>query len=179
MRHSISLAALASVLMIAGASAQQTQQTKPQGQTGVGIAVTQPPEALREIRAAIRELREASVLLLNQKDAGADREKAVESAQDAIIAAQRAMAMLPVEYRIADAKTREAKDWPMAAARLDRATLALERALDQIEKTDANKRGQAVTALNKAMDETREALMALPEWTPGAGSPAATGTTRP
>jgi len=178
-KSSVSVAVIASVLMIGGAAAQEAQQ-KPEVQTGTQVGVTQSPEVLREIRAAVRELREASVMLLNQKEEGSARDKAVESALNAILSAQQAMAVLPAEYRIEDRKTREAKDWPMAAARLDRATQALERALEQVEKTDDKQRDKAVSALNKAMDETRNALMAMPDWQLGTtGAPTETGTTAP
>lgn len=164
----ITAAGIIACALFAGASAN-AQDAKPGAKPAgdVAVAVTQPKDALRNLRSAVRELREASVLLLNQKEQSAARDKAVSAAQDAIMLAQRAMAQLPAEMRISDAKVRDAKDWPAAASRLDKASLALERAIDNLEKGDGKDRSGAVDAVQKAMDEVENALLAMPDWKPG------------
>ena len=87
------------------------------------------------------------------------------------------MMSLPSAYRSDSGKTRPATDWPAAAARLDKASQALERALSEVEKSSDQDRSKSVNALNMAIDDTNKALRELPDWTPGRDGPAATGTT--
>lgn len=106
---------------------------------------------------------------MNQKEQGPARDKAVDSAQRAIGLAQQAMARLPAQFRVTE--TREAKDWPLAASRLDKASLALERSIEVLEKQSGGSGGKdrqaAIETLKKAMDEVQNALLAVPDWKPG------------
>jgi hypothetical protein len=169
-----SVAAVFALSILTGTAIAQS--SAPSGASGaagkagsdVRVAVTQPTRALEELRIAVRNLREASVLLLNQKDQSGSRDKAVDAAQKAIADAQEAMVSLPAKFRISDSKTREAKDWPAAAARLDKAALALERTVDALEKqSGGNVSSGAIEAVHNAMDDVEAALLAIPDWTPG------------
>lgn len=161
--------AFAIVVLACGAANAQSQSQTGGASSDLKIAVTEPKEAMRELRAAVRELREASVLLLNQKEQSPARDKAVDSAQRAIGLAQQAMVRLPAQFRTTE--TREAKDWPLAASRLDKASLALERAVETLEKQGGESAGkdrqQTIETLHKAMNEVQSALLSMPDWKPG------------
>ena len=88
MRVLIGVSALATALAVGGAQAQSSSKdnkSSAAASSSLQVATSKPTEAMRELRAAIRELREASVLLLNQKEQSSARDNAVEAAQDAIL----------------------------------------------------------------------------------------------
>lgn len=131
--------------------------------TDLQVGHVDPKQAMEDLMDAVSEFREASVALLEQKP-GPDREAAIEAAQDALLLTQQAMLMLPPDMRIADVKIRDAKAWPQAMARLDKASRSLEEALKAMKDQPAGeKRDKAVATVQKALGEAQQAMLELPD----------------
>lgn len=103
-------------------------------------------------------------MLLKNKES-AESQKAFRAAQQAVIDAQRAMAALPIELLIPDyTKVREAKEWPVIAARLDKASIDLEEAVNAVAKSSpGERRNDAIRAMYDALEKVNEAIGAIPE----------------
>ncbi len=62
-------------------------------------------------------------------------------------------------------KVREAKDWPKAMARLDGAAQKLRESVEAMSKQPSGKgQGDAIATVKKALAETQDAMLALPEY---------------
>jgi hypothetical protein len=168
--------ALAASFGSAGVVQAQSQPAKPDTANSEGLRIehTNPTDTMENLNSAVRELREATVLMLNQKAPGPKRAEAVEAAQDALMQTQEAILQLPPDMRIADTKIREAKDWPLVMKRLTQATNDLQDAAKTLsQKATGEEHDKAVATMRKALRTAQEAMADLPEWS--AGQPMTTG----
>lgn len=165
--------ALAGGLAVGAASAQTDQnsgardQSAASDQSGLMVRHTTAAEPVERLQESVRELREAT-LLMQRRQNSPDREKAVAAAQDALRAAQKAMLELPADMRVESARLREAKDWPLAMDRLDKATQSLQKSAEDLKNMPAGEdRDAAIKAIQDALEKTQRAMAALPDWKPG------------
>lgn len=155
-------------LAVSGAAlAQSAGSQKAPSNSQLQIGNPDPTRSMDALLEAVRELRQASVLMLNKKEA-AEREKAVDAALEAIADAQRAMMLLPRAYRMTKGEMREATDWPVVAARLDTATQELDSAIKALKGAkEGGDRDKAIEAMRDSLEKAQAAIAALPDRTIG------------
>lgn len=120
--------------------------------------------AMDNLLTAAQKFREA-IQQLAQQEPGPKRDAAIEASRDGLLLTQKAMLQLPPEMRVEDVKVREAKDWPKAMARLDSAAQKLRESVEAMSKQPAGKdRDDAIGTVNRALAETQQAMLAIPEY---------------
>jgi len=162
-----SMTLVLSMLLAAGAACAQTSAASGAGtgdKAGLQVGRVDHTRSMDNLMSAAQRLRE-SIQQLAQQEPGPKRASAMEAAREALILTQRAMLQLPPELRVEDVRIREAKDWPKAMARLDSAAQKLRESAEAMSKQAAGKgRDDAIATVKKALAETEEAMLALPEY---------------
>lgn len=164
---------LATSFAVPGALGQSSGKASSSDRN-LAIGHIKETEAVDRLFESVERLRQASVLLTN-KEVGPERKKAFDAAQDAVRLVQNAMAQLPAGMYSAGAKERSAKEWPVIAARLDEATQELQGAIKAMRDKAQGNQSAAVDSAHQALVKARQALAALPAWTPSQSDSAATG----
>jgi hypothetical protein len=165
---SFAAAACLAICLSAPALAQSQSSASSQGASSSGLKIQQdePSQALQALKDAVRELRQASVSMVDQHEQNPAAEKAFQSAQAAIRKIDNAMIELPSPFKPGD--IRNAKDWPKAAAHFDKATADLEHAINDLgDKQSGQERDQAIQTLHKAMGDVHQGMVSLPAWQVG------------
>lgn len=146
------------------AQAQTGSSASPAEKAGLRVGHVDHSRVMDDLLGAAQKFREA-IQQLAQHEPGPKRDAAVEASRDALLLTQRAMLQLPPELRVEDVKVRDAKDWPKAMARLDTAAQKLRASIEAMSKQPAGKpRDDAVATVNKALAETQQAMLAIPEY---------------
>lgn len=147
--------------------AQPAGSPKDPKNSELQIGNPDPTRAMDALLESVRELRQATVLMLDKKET-AERAKAVNAALDAIADAQRAMVLLPRAYRVKKGELHEATDWPVVAGRLDTATQELDTAIKALKGAkEGADRDKAIEAMRASLAKAQNAIAALPDWTVG------------
>jgi hypothetical protein len=167
---------LAAAVLASNAAYAQNQKNP---QEPLKVQVERPSEPLDNLRDAVRELRQASVIMVDQHQQNPAAQKAFNDAQAAIAKVDTAIAILPNQYSAG--KVRDASEWPIAAAHFDAATVSLDHAISEIQQNHQGKADlQAVQGLRNALAEVRQAQLALPAWDPtGSTAQSAPGGVQP
>lgn len=165
--RSVPISLLVACLLGAGGAYAQSQPGPAVGsgdKAELKVGHVDHTRAMDNLLAAAQRFREA-IQQLAQQEPGPKRDAAIEASRDALLLTQKAMLQLPPDLRVEDVKVREAKDWPKAMARLDSAAQKLREAVEAMSKQPAGK-GQdaAITTVNKALAETQQAMLAIPEY---------------
>lgn len=157
------------IALLVGAGGLNTQaqtgsSTGSAGKAELKVGHVDHTRSMDGLLGAAQKFREA-IQQLAKQEPGPKRDAAIEATRDALLLTQRAMLQLPPELRVEDVKIRDAKDWPKAMARLDSAAQKLRESVEAMSKQSAGKgRDDAVATVNKALAETQQAMLALPEY---------------
>lgn len=149
------------------ATSAHSQPQSPPSNSGGGaqlkVGHVDYARSLEALLEAAKELRE-SIQHMAQQEPGAMRAAAIDAAYEALVQTQRAMLKLPPDWRIEDVKVRDAKEWPKAMARLDAAARSLQNSIAAISKQpDGKERSEAIGSVRRALAETQQAMLAVPD----------------
>jgi hypothetical protein len=142
---------------------QQSLVRSPGENASLEVGHVDYSKSLESLLNAAHELRK-SIQELAQQEVGPQSSAAIEASHEALLQTQRAMLRLPPDWRIDDVEVREAKEWPKVMARLDAATRSLENSLKTLSKRpDLDGWAEAMASVRRAISETEQAMLALPE----------------
>lgn len=157
------------IVSIALATGVASAQTQPPAGAGPGMPLTAAQQqSMVELQEAANRLRE-SIAAMKDKANAVDRHLAVQQAQEALIATQRAMSALPAEIRNAPAAATTTVKYRESVEKMMRAADSLRESIQAMAKLPpGDARNDAIRQANQALLETNAAMVMA--YAPGTGT---------